>query len=99
MKTHLSPRTEIFIESNMSKQYDPTNQIVFNISTTVIPCISNIFEEPFYNLQLLLRRCMALIVKRSLGWSSSTEKLSRLSILSATMSELALSFALESETS
>ena len=33
--------------------------------TTVIPCISNIFEGSLQNLQLLLGRCMALIVKRS----------------------------------
>ena len=39
--------------------------LFLTLLTTVIPCISNIFEGSLQNLQLLLRRCMALIVKRS----------------------------------
>jgi len=40
-------------------------RLLITLLTTVIPCISNTFKGSLENLQLLLGRCMALIVKRS----------------------------------
>ena len=40
-------------------------RLFLTLLTTVIPCISNTFNGSLQNLQLLLGRCMALIVKRS----------------------------------
>ena len=38
--------------------------LFLTLLTTVIPCISYTFKGSLQNLQLLLGRCMALIVKR-----------------------------------
>jgi len=40
-------------------------RLFLTLLTTVIPSISNTFTGSLQNLQLLLGRCMALIVKRS----------------------------------